>query len=347
MGTSTHQPMVLVETSNLPREDWLAYRRKGIGGSDAAAVLGISPFLTGRDLYYDKLGISAAADDENWIAKEIGNRLEHLVAKIFSERTGLKVFQRKFMFQHPQHPWMLADLDYLVEMPDGSTAILECKTSTSNAAGHWWYAGKEVVPAYYESQGRHYMAVMDLNQVFFCCLLTDTHEVIIRRIDRDLAYEEELAALEESFWTEHVLAKSPPEYTENGDLVLKSVQRLLGPAATDAPPVVITPPQFGKVKQFLQLQEQKSEYDVKSKELEKEMNRLKALIVADMGSSCKALYEDAGGSYTITYNPVYKQSIPKTGLDRLKILYPEIYREFVQTSESRRFQIKKAVDNAA
>lgn len=347
MGISTGQPLVLVETSNLPRKDWLAYRRKGIGGSDAAAVLGISPFLTGRDLYYDKLGISADADDENWIAKEIGNLLEPLVAKIFSERTGLKVYQKKFMFQHPQHPWMLADLDYLVEMPDGRTAILECKTSTSNAASHWWYAGKEIVPAYYESQGRHYMAVMDIDRVFFCCLLTDSHEVIIRSIDRDMAYEDELIALEEGFWTEHVLAKSPPKYIENGDLVLKSVQRLLGPAVTDTPPMVITPPQFSKVKQFLQLQEQKSEYDAKSKQLENEMNRLKALIVADMGNSCKALYEDAEGSYTITYNPIYKQTIPKVGLDRLKAVHPEIYKEFVQTSESRRFQIKKAAEKAA
>ena len=158
MGTTAYQPLVLVETSELPREEWLAYRRRGIGGSDAAAVLGISPFMTGRDLYYDKLGISAAADDENWVAKEIGHRLEPLVAEIFSKRTGLKVFQKKFMFQHPQYPWMLADLDYLVELPDGSIAILECKTSTSNSSENWWYAGKEIVPAYYESQGRHYIA---------------------------------------------------------------------------------------------------------------------------------------------------------------------------------------------
>ena len=68
METTAYQPLVLVETSELPREEWLAYRRRGIGGSDAAAVLGISPFMTGRDLYYDKLGISAAADDENWVA---------------------------------------------------------------------------------------------------------------------------------------------------------------------------------------------------------------------------------------------------------------------------------------
>ena len=53
-----YAPQILVGTEGLPREQWLEYRRKGIGGSDAAAVLGISPFRTGRDLYYDKLNHS-------------------------------------------------------------------------------------------------------------------------------------------------------------------------------------------------------------------------------------------------------------------------------------------------
>lgn len=47
-----HTPQVLVETENLPEEEWLAYRRRGIGGSDVAAILGISPFRTARDLFY-------------------------------------------------------------------------------------------------------------------------------------------------------------------------------------------------------------------------------------------------------------------------------------------------------
>ena len=149
MAKLDYQPLVLVDTTNLPRDEWLKYRRKGIGGSDAAAVLGISPFMTARDLYYDKLGISAQSDEENWVAKEIGHLLEPLVASIFERRTGLKVYQRKVMFQHPQYPWMLADLDYLVELPEGGTAILECKTTTSNSVYNWWYAGNDVAPAYY------------------------------------------------------------------------------------------------------------------------------------------------------------------------------------------------------
>lgn len=54
-NSKCYAPQILVGTEGLPREQWLEYRRKGIGGSDAAAVLGISPFRTGRDLYYDKL----------------------------------------------------------------------------------------------------------------------------------------------------------------------------------------------------------------------------------------------------------------------------------------------------
>lgn len=153
--TQMYQPLVLVETDGLSREEWLSYRRQGIGGSDAAAVLGISPFRTARDLYYDKRGISLPDDNENWVQKEVGTLLEDLVARIFAKKTGLKVFKRTCMFQHPHYPWMLADLDYLVELPDGTFAILECKTCNYNARDKWWYNGAEIVPVHYEAQGRH------------------------------------------------------------------------------------------------------------------------------------------------------------------------------------------------
>ena len=67
-GKKWRNPETVVETTGLSREEWLNYRRQGIGGSDVAAVLGVSPFRTARDVYYDKLGISAVSDDNNWVA---------------------------------------------------------------------------------------------------------------------------------------------------------------------------------------------------------------------------------------------------------------------------------------
>ena len=185
-------PQVLVDTENLTREEWLDWRRRGIGGSDVSAIIGISPFRTARDIYYDKLGIAAVEEDEgNWVAMEMGHLLEDLVAKIFERKTGLKIYQIKKMFRHPLYPFMLADVDYFITMPDGTKAILEIKTTNYNAKDLWWKDGRETVPAYYEAQGRHYMAVMDIDRVFFCCLYGNTEdETIIRKIHRDMAYEE-------------------------------------------------------------------------------------------------------------------------------------------------------------
>ncbi len=104
-----YEPEQVVDISTLSREQWLAFRRLGIGGSDVAAIMGISPFVTSRDLYYDKIGVTPVIEEPeaNWVAKEFGHRLEDLVAEIFSKKTGLEVFPVRIMFRHPLYPFML------------------------------------------------------------------------------------------------------------------------------------------------------------------------------------------------------------------------------------------------
>ena len=85
---------------------------------------------------------------------------------------------------------MLANVDYFVTLPNGETAILEIKTTNYNAKDNWWIDGEETIPVNYQAQGRHYMAVMNLNHVFYCCLYGNSEDdVIIRHIERDAAYE--------------------------------------------------------------------------------------------------------------------------------------------------------------
>ena len=341
----SYQPLVLADTANLARPDWLTLRRRGLGGSDAAAVLSISPFRTARDLYYDKLGIVTADDQANWVALEVGNLLEPLVARIFEAKTGLKVYQRKCMFQHPLYPWMLADLDYLVDLPDGTTAIVEIKTTNYNAKDKWWYNGEEIVPVYYETQGRHYILLCKKNRPGIICLYGNNEdEAIVRHIDRDMAYEAELIALEHDFWHENVLAHVPPPYTEDGDLILESLRRSLGPSDADEPPVEFSKTQSDRIARYLELQEEKKRYDSDTKAVDAEMQRLKALIVADMGHSSTAICEDG---CTVSWKPVRKVGISKHDLERLKEVHPEIYAEYASVSESRRFNIKLPKPEAA
>ena len=154
MPRGTYEPEVVVETGHLTEEEWLDYRRGGIGGSDVSIIFGVSHFRCNRELYYDKLGIKPLrdAEDETWLQKKMGHVLEDLVAEVFSRKTGLKVFEVKKMFSHPLYPFMRADVDRFVVDKDGRTGILECKTTNYQNKDAW---ADQKYPYQYELQIRH------------------------------------------------------------------------------------------------------------------------------------------------------------------------------------------------
>ncbi len=345
----SYKPRVLVDAKNLTEEEWLGYRRCGIGGSDAAAVLGVSPFKTARDIYYDKIGtVNLNDQDDTWVQKKVGHLLEDLVAEIFHVRTGFEIFQTKKMFMHPLHDFMLADVDYFIKLPNGETAILEIKTTNYNARDTWWRDGEEIVPLHYEIQGRHYMAVMNLNHVYYCCLYGNTlDETIIRHIERDLDYEQELIAIEEDFYQNNLLKRIPPEYIEDGDLVLQSVKNHHGGADITASAVELSFSGVNSVMRYLELQAKKSELNALVKKVDDEMKRMQAVVVDEMGRSCTATYNSGNINYTVTYNPIRKCGINKEDLFKLQMQYPDIYEQFASVSESRRFYVKQAARKAA
>ena len=335
-----YQAEVVVDTDTLTREDWLKYRKLGIGGSDAAAIMGVSPFCTKRDLYYDKCGITPAMEEEesNWVAKEVGHRLEDLVAEIFAKKTGLRVFPIRKMFRHPLYPFMLADVDYFIEFPDGSVGILECKTTNYNCQNKW---ANNSTPVNYEYQGRHYMAVMNVNKVYFACLYGNNEdEFFIRHAERDLDLEEDLIAEEEYFWTDNVLARVEPPYTEKADMVLESIRKHFGPADKDAEKICLNRRHLSSVQKYLELKAQKAALESEAKKLEEQMKDSYTEIVEELGNSCTGILKSGSTEYIVTYNPSYRTTIDKKNLERLKINHPDVYDDYVSTSESRRFAIK-------
>lgn len=337
---TNYEPVVVTDTTNLSEQEWLEYRRKGIGGSDAAAVLGLSPFCTSRDLYYDKIGVKPViGEEQNYVAKQVGKLLEPLVGEIFSRKTGLKIYREAKLYSHPLYPFMLANIDYIVAMPDGTLAVLECKTTNYNNQDKW---ANGAVPINYELQGRHYMPVRNVNTVFFACLYGNSeNEFVYRRIDRDMDYEQDIIEQERYFWEEHVQKKIVPPYTENGNLVLESIRRKYGNADASAPVINIDGNMAEIIERYLALREQKLEFDHKSQDIEDEMKKAYAPILDIMGSNCSAVCLSGSSEYLITYNPSYRESINKDGLEALKVFNPEIYKKYISTTESRRFAVKK------
>jgi len=350
----------LTSVKDMSREDWLDWRRKGIGGSDVAAIMGCSPWGTARDLYYKKKGIKGSLEDEadssNWVAKEVGHLLEPLVAKIFAVKTGFKPYEIQKMFAHPDYPFMLANVDFFFEfeeditMPDGTVfpagtrAILECKTSILHNKEKWEGGA---IPVNYEYQGRHYMSVMDVDVVFFACLFSNNeNDFVWSYVTRDMGIEEDMIAAQVDFWQNHVEAGVEPPYTEGADLVLQSIRNHFGHPDKDAGEVELTLAFADTLVEYEHLRDKKSKAKKAVDSIDEEMKKIQATIIEEMETSAKATCKgDDGIEFIITNNPILRDDVDKDGL---KAQYPQVFEKFVvKKPSSPRFTVKRAKKKAS
>lgn len=102
----------LISTLNLSKEDWLRYRKCGITGTDAGAILGVNPYRSAFQVYCDKNSETIENIDNE--AMRQGRDLEDYVAQRFTEATGLKVRRANAIYQSEEHPLLLADFDRLI-----------------------------------------------------------------------------------------------------------------------------------------------------------------------------------------------------------------------------------------
>ena len=144
---------ILVSTEGMSYEEWLEYRRKGIGGSDASVVCGINRYKSPVELWLDKTG--QIPPQEAGEAAYWGTQLETFVRAEFTKRTGIEVTRRSELLQSEEYPFMLANLDGICEVPDVGTCIFEAKTASAYKVGEW----EDAIPDEYALQLAHYMAV--------------------------------------------------------------------------------------------------------------------------------------------------------------------------------------------
>lgn len=208
-GGSKRPALRLVSTRNLPRADWLAVRKQGIGASDAAAAVGLNPYQSPLELWLVKTGrdTNLPVDDPNDESSPMywGTILEPIVAAHYTKRTGRKVRRVNSVLRHPDpdKAWMIANLDYAIPA-NSEVQLLECKTAGEYGARLW----REGVPEYIQCQVQHQLAVTGKAAADVCVLICG-QEIQIHRIERDEALIDNLIALERRFW-DYVITDTPP-----------------------------------------------------------------------------------------------------------------------------------------
>lgn len=313
----------LVKTNHLDRDQWLKVRKGGIGSSDAASAVGLNPYKSQLQLWMEKTGRDSGLPKVNpndetspmyW-----GTLLEPIVAAHYTKRTGHKVRRINAVLQHPQEPWMLANLDREV-MGAPDVQILECKTAGINGARLW----KEGVPEYVQLQVMHQLAVTG-KQAADVAVLLGGQDLQIHRIERDNPLIARLMELERHFWQYVERDEAPPaDGSDSADVALRCLYPHDNGQTLDLSTDLVMSGVFSDLLAVRQLLDQHTELE----------SQLKQRIQQRLGEATKAVFE--------TGDVTWKRSKDGAGLDtaKLQLEHPALCATYSRIKPgSRRFLV--------
>ncbi len=307
---------ILVETEGLSREEWLKWRKRGIGGSDVSCLLGINKWKSEIELWMDKTNQTNELPVENE-AMQWGNIMEPIIRNHFAEVTGKPVVEVKAMLQHPDYPYMLADVDGLTLDDAGNPAILEIKTASEYKRSEW----EEDIPAYYQTQVQHYLCVTGVAKAYVAVLIGG-NSFKVYEVDADMEIQSMLITLEQEFWNKvQNMIRPEMDGSDAAKDLLDNIYR-----GGIAEQIILPEEAIEYVDQYIEACAEEDNAKAKKQEAS---NRIKEI----MGDYDKAKCLN----HTISWKSV---SSERLDTKVLKEEQPEIYQKYVKISKSRRFTLK-------
>jgi putative phage-type endonuclease len=301
---------------DISREDWLELRRRGIGGSDAAAGCGISRYKSPMELWLEKTG--KVADDGDSEAAYWGRTLEAIVREEFTKRSGLNVRTLPFMLQSEEHPFMLANVDGIVSDQKYGTCIFEAKTASAFKAKDWDLE----IPEEYYVQIQHYMAVTGYNAAYIAALIGG-NRFIRKCFERDDRVIEMLIKLERQFWAYVENDEMPPP---DGSEASKKILAELYPEAKSGETVDLGEDGLSWVMQYEEASEQ-----------EKQLSEIKNLAANKLKEMLKDREIGLAGERKVIWRNIKSERLNTAALKEKE---PEIYGKYLTDTSYRRFDVK-------
>lgn len=320
---NTHVNLQEVESA---RQVWLQSRRLGVGGSDVAAILGLSKYKSPYQLWLDKTN-RADLDDSESEPAYWGNQLEDIVAKEYAKRNGVKIQRVNATIHNPDHEWMIANIDRAIINPEISgnvrikegklttDRILECKTANQYLAKLWGDEQSEQVPDYYLTQCQWYMGNTGAS---ICGLgvLIGGQKFRSYQIEFDA---ELFAMLQEEcskFWFDNVQADIPPAPTTFDDVLHRWSKHNADQALTADD-------------ETAQIVADYRDLNSTIKEASKELDDLKLQICTRMEDAEMIIQEE---KRLATFKYQERNTLDSKAL---KATYPDIYEQFIKISSTR------------
>lgn len=304
----------IADTKNMTHEEWLNLRKSSIGGSDAAALVGMNQYSSALTVYADKKGLSKPKETSE--AMRLGTDLEAYVAERFAEKEGKKVRNDFFMYADDEHDFITANIDRRVV---GENAGLECKTMGS-FNGYNLDDGE--IPSHYFCQIQHYCMVMGFDRMYLAILVLQKGLYTIP-IERDDEFIKTLREAEIRFWThnvQHSIAPSP----DGSDAAFDTLKELY-PESMPKTEIAIPGVDY-LIKDYRAYSELEKKYKEKK-------NHIKAQICGKLGDNEVGVGNDYGCSWKSQVDNHFDTK-------KFQADYPALYAKYVKKGTKRVFRTR-------
>ena len=261
--------MSITKVKTASREEWLKLRSHYIGGSDAAAVVGLNPFSSPYALWAEKTGQMPGFSGN--LATEVGTYLEEFVAQKFAAETGKKVRKCNQSFLNSAYPWAIANIDREIV---GEDAGLEIK-STSELNMKKFKGGE--YPANYYCQCVHYMA-MTGKQRWYLAVLIGNRDFRWFTIERDEAEIAALMGAEADLW--ELVKNHTPPVADGSRATTDAIKTIYAESSEDTVDLTLKLP---ALLQYIDLGKQIAELETMRDEA---ANKIKAFMGEAGGGEC-------------------------------------------------------------
>ena len=312
----------------LPRPDraeWLVLRRSYIGGSDAAAVVGLNPYVSAYSLWCEKKGITP--DFAGNLATAVGEYLEEFIAKRFEEETGKKVRRNNFCIFNEDYPWAMADIDRELV---GEDAGLECKSTS--ALNLKQYKGGSF-PAKFYVQCVHYLAVTGKKRWYLAVLIGNSDFKVFTIERQDVLEDIDALMAAEKDFSVTMQGDTPPAM--DGSEATDAALRQQGLSADLDEETVID------LTEREDLLDEYFDKKTMAEQLTKEADAIKQQLMQDMTENVYARTP----RYKISYKPQERKTFDWRAM---KKNYPALdFDPFFKTSRSRVMKIEAVEESNA
>jgi putative phage-type endonuclease len=298
----------------------LESRKSGIGGSDVAAILGVSRYKTAGEIWLEKTNSEKVVPVENefiyW-----GNRLEKVIAEEYQKRSGFTLKEPSETFKDKVYPFLIANPDRLiVGKSERGRGILECKTCSAYKNSEWGEEGSDQMPTEYLLQIAHYRYVLDVDFVDLAVLIGGNRYQCYTYVKNE-KLENKMREKLCNFWKEHVVKNIPPEPANRRDA--ESLFR----TGNDEKIIEADNELEDTLKKIANLKNSESE-------IEEEIKKLQDNVCAAMKDASAVINRD--GEKICTWRSICSKRFDTT---LFKQKEPNLYSNFLKESSSRIFKI--------